>query len=222
MSVKQGMFFARVRAGRMLPETIMLRYLRYICAGFWSVGYVLFAALSPVCADIYRYIDNEGVIHFTNAPTSSAYTVFIREHPEKSLSKYSTDRYDPIIAEASEKHEVSFSLLKALIKVESDFDPRAVSRAGALGLMQIMPQNLKMLRIKDPFNPSESIMGGAYYFKELLRRYDGKLPLALAAYNAGPERVDRFNAIPPIKETEDYVRKVMKYYYIFKESNRSL
>jgi soluble lytic murein transglycosylase-like protein len=199
-----------------------LRYLRHICTGFLNIGYLLFAVLSPVYADIYRYIDNEGVIHFTNAPTSSAYTVFIRERPEKSLSRYSTDKYDHIIAEASKKHEISFSLLKALIKVESNFDARAVSRAGAMGLMQIMPENLETLHIKDPFDPLESIMGGACYFKKLLRRYDGRLPLALAAYNAGPERVDRLNGIPPIRETEDYVRSVLKYYYIFKESSRRL
>jgi soluble lytic murein transglycosylase-like protein len=100
------------------------------------------------------------------------------------------------------------------MKVESDFNSLAVSKKGAMGLMQIMPQNIKTLRIKDPFNPRENIMGGGTcYFKQLLNRFDGKIKLALAAYHAGPNNVDRYKRIPPFKETEDYVRRVMKYYY---------
>ena len=180
-----------------------------------------FTAAFPAAGDIYKYIDGDGVLHFTNVPTSSLYiyrySLYVRKNPETSLSSYSTSRYDHLIAEASKKHGLSFSLLKALIKVESDFNPNAVSHAGALGLMQIMPENIKALGIKNPFNPWESIMGGAYYLKKLLNRFNGELPLAVAAYNAGPNRVDRFKSIPPIKETEDYVRKVMKYFYAYKK-----
>jgi soluble lytic murein transglycosylase len=173
--------------------------------------------------DIYKYIDENGVVHFTNVPTDSSYqyNLFIKDltkKPPLTISRYSSSVYDEMISEASQKHGVSFPLLKAVIKVESDFNPRAVSRAGALGLMQIMPENAKAFGMRDPFDPRENILTGTQYFRELLERFNGKLQLALAAYNAGPSVVDRYNRIPPIKETEDYVERVMKYFHHFKNS----
>ncbi len=177
--------------------------------------------VKSVYADIYRYIDENGVLHFTNMPMSSDYELYLREGsieqtPDLSGS-YLRDRYEHVIAEASQRHGVSASLLKAIIKVESNFNPWAVSRKGTKGLMQIMPDNFQALSIKDPFDPEENIMGGTRYFKQLLTQFNGKLTLALAAYNAGPERVNRYKRIPPIEETENYVEKVMKYYYLFKK-----
>ena len=165
------------------------------------------------------YIDKEGVIHFTNVPTSSAtdYRVYIKERPNKIYKIYSNNRYDNMIMEASKKHGVSFPLLKAIIKTESDFNPRAVSKKGALGLMQIMPKNLKSLNIRDPFDPWENIMGGALYFKKMLNRFQGKISLSLAAYNAGPTAVAQYKTIPPYRETRRYVKKVMKHYYSYKQ-----
>jgi len=173
--------------------------------------------------DIYKYIDENGVVHFTNVPTDSSYqyNLFIKDLTKKlplTISRYSSSVYDEMISEASQKHGVSFPLLKAVIKVESDFNPRAVSRAGALGLMQIMPENAKAFGMRDPFDPRENILTGTQYFRELLERFNGKLQLALAAYNAGPSVVDRYNRIPPIKETEDYVERVMKYFNHFKNN----
>jgi soluble lytic murein transglycosylase len=165
-------------------------------------------------ADIYMSIDSNGVLHFTNAPTSSQYRLYIKEHPKK---KASLSSYDHLIVEASQAIGVPFHLLKALIRVESNFDSNAVSKKGAMGLMQIMPKNIKALKIKDPFDPRDNIMGGAYYLKTLLNRFEGKLPLALAAYNAGPTIVDQYQAIPPIKETMDFVKKVMEFYYFYKQ-----
>jgi len=107
-------------------------------------------------------------------------------------------------------------LLKALIKIESDFNPLAISHAGAKGLMQIMPENIKALNIKDPFDPWENIMGGARYLKQLLKRFNGELHLALAAYNAGPNAVESYQRIPPFKETEDFVKKVLEYYSLLR------
>ncbi|MDX2498799.1 MAG: lytic transglycosylase domain-containing protein [Desulfobacterales bacterium] len=172
---------------------------------------------SPVQADIFRYIDENGVMHYTNAPTSSIqkYRLFLKERPVITR-RYSTEKYDNLISDASERYGVSFPLLKAIIKAESDFDPLVVSKKGATGLMQIMPQNFKSLGIKDPFDPWQNINAGARYFKQMFDRFNGKLSLSLAAYNAGPTAVDRYKTIPPYEETEEYVRRVLKYYYNYK------
>ena len=169
-------------------------------------------------ADIYMYIDSNGVLHFSNVPTSSQFRLYIKERPARVLDGDNPHSYDRIIREAARRHGLSEPLIKAIIKAESNFNPRAVSKKGAKGLMQIMPKNFNSLNIRNPFNPRENIMGGAKYFKHLHTRYKGKLPLALAAYNAGPQAVDRYKRIPPFPETRNYVEKVMKYYYVYKKS----
>lgn len=174
------------------------------------------APARSVLADIYSYVDSQGVVHFTNVPTSPRYKVYIKERPPAGYRAYIPSRYDHLIAAASKKHGISFSLLKALIKTESDFNRWAVSRDGAKGLMQIMPENIKTLRIKDPFDPRENIMAGSRYLKQMLERFDGKVHLALAAYNAGPNAVERYRRIPPFKETEEFVDKVLRFYSFFK------
>lgn len=186
--------------------------------GIFSLALVvLFVVVLPVEADIYRYIDANGVMHFTNAPTSALqnYRLYIKEKPQLT-QRYSTEKYDALISDASERHGVSFPLLKAIIKAESDFDPHAVSKKGATGLMQIMPENFKPLGIRDPFDPWENINAGTRYFKQMYDRFKGKLALSLAAYNAGPTAVDHYKTIPPYEETEEYVRRVLKYYYNYK------
>ena len=195
----------------------MRTFIHFLIIGF-CFAIVMPAAVTPVYADIYVRVDSEGVLHFTNVPTTSNYKVYIKETPKKSFHSYNADVFDHVISEASEKHGVSFSLLKALIKAESDFNPRAVSKAGAMGLMQIMPENVRRLKIRDPFDPKDNIMGGTRYLKQLIHRFEGKLHLALAAYNAGPKAVEQYQRIPPFKETENFVKEVMKYYSIFKKS----
>ncbi|MCD6486073.1 MAG: lytic transglycosylase domain-containing protein [Syntrophobacterales bacterium] len=178
---------------------------------------ILFTAAPSLYADIYMYVDEDGITCFTNlVPTTPKYQVIIKERKRFTKSR-STNRYDKHIKEASRMHGVSFPLLKAIMKVESDFNPKAISKRGAKGLMQIMPSNFKTLGISDPFNPRENIMGGALYFRQMLNRFNGKVHLALAAYNAGPDSVDRSGGIPPIRETENYVNKVMEYYKMFRK-----
>jgi soluble lytic murein transglycosylase len=120
-----------------------------------------------------------------------------------------------MISRFSREHQLHPALIRAVIKAESDFDPRAVSRAGAIGLMQLMPQTAVRLDVRDLYNPEDNIGGGTKYLRQLLDRFRGNLPLALAAYNAGEHVVDRYRTVPPIKETRQYVRKVLRYYRTF-------
>ncbi len=202
--------------------------IRNLKTAVWTLLF-LFGLVWGSHADIYRYIDSNGVLHFTNVPVSSGYQIYLKEKSAKPSDSYalkttlgsyvlqkpaaSSNKYDGYIYQASKKHGISFSLLKAVIKVESNFNPRAVSKKGAKGLMQIMPENLSALNINDPFNPRENIMGGSWYLKTLLTRFDGQLPLALAAYNAGPTAVGKYRRIPPYSETKNYVNKVMTLYH---------
>ncbi|MEE4599752.1 MAG: lytic transglycosylase domain-containing protein [Desulfobacteraceae bacterium] len=190
--------------------------IKYIGITIFYTLILLISADLTAHGDIYRYIDENGVMHFTNTPTSSnqKFKLFLREKPKTSL-RYSTKKYDDIIANASQQYGVAFPLLKAIIKAESGFDPRAVSKKGAKGLMQIMPQNFKLLGIEDPFDPSQNIHAGARYFKQMYDRF-GKLALSLAAYNAGPDAVARYKTVPPYEETEEYVKRVLKFYYSYK------
>jgi soluble lytic murein transglycosylase-like protein len=117
-----------------------------------------------------------------------------------------------IIHRAASRFRVAPSLLKAMIKVESDFDQRAVSDKGAMGLMQLMPQTVRDMDVKDPFDPIENIAGGTRYLSLLMDRFKHDLRLSLAAYNAGPEKVEAYGGIPPIEETQVYVRRVLSAY----------
>ncbi|MBN2284637.1 MAG: lytic transglycosylase domain-containing protein [Deltaproteobacteria bacterium] len=168
----------------------------------------------PASADIFMRVDEQGTICLTNLPGSPDYRLLIKERRPRSNALPGT--YDVIIKEAAEAYRVEAPLLKAMVKVESDFDPRAVSAKGARGLMQLMPQNFDMLGVKNPFDPRENIMAGTRYLKGLLDRYEGDIDLALAAYNAGPDAVDRFGRIPPIEETQKYVQRVLEYYHLLK------
>jgi soluble lytic murein transglycosylase-like protein len=176
-------------------------------------------AAMPLYAEIYTYISRDGTLHFTNVPVRSDDKIQIRKiseisfcPPVRSATNTNNRQYDYHIAQAALAYEVPFSLIKAMIKVESDYNPEAVSRAGAKGLMQLMPANIKAYRINNPFDPRENIMVGTHYFKSLYEKFNGDLTLALAAYNAGPACVEKYDSIPPYEETQDYVERVLNYY----------
>jgi soluble lytic murein transglycosylase-like protein len=120
--------------------------------------------------------------------------------------------YTGYVHRAAEKYELEPELIKAVIKTESNGNHRAVSRKGAIGLMQLMPGTANDLNVSNPFNPEENIEGGARYLKQLLERFNGNLTLALAAYNSGPKTVEKYGSVPPILETRQYVKKVFSLY----------
>ncbi|WP_421384208.1 lytic transglycosylase domain-containing protein [Bacillus salacetis] len=120
---------------------------------------------------------------------------------------------DQIISRAAEKYSLPKKLISAVISQESSFNPNAVSHAGASGLMQLMPSTARSLGVTDVFNPEQNVFAGTKYLKQMMDKYEGNLELALAAYNAGPGNVDKFNGVPPFKETMQYVQKVSNRYF---------
>lgn len=165
----------------------------------------------PAQADIYRYIDKNGVWHFTNIKTDSRYRLFIPSR--KNLKKYLND-YQGIIEQASAQFGIEAHFIQAVIKAESGFDHQAVSSKGAQGLMQLMPGTADDMEVQDPFDPEDNIFGGVRYLSLLLKRFNNNKMLALAAYNAGPETVETYKGVPPFPETQAFVQRVMKYYKI--------
>lgn len=166
----------------------------------WVAGESGFHALAE--ADRARAFD----------PSPAAPDLFGRDAPSQEQSRRLLARlpYGSAIEQAANRHRVDGLLLAALVEVESSFDPRSLSERGAMGLMQIMP--VVALDAADPFDPDTNLDLGARYFSELLRRFDGDLELALAAYNAGPGAVERFGGMPPYRETNRFVSRVLRIY----------
>lgn len=172
------------------------------------------SAGSIVYADIYRYTDAEGVIHITNVPTENGvpYVLVMREKRVVIKLPGEISDYDAIINQTSQKYNVDSTLVKAVIKAESNFNHKAVSPVGARGLMQLMPATAASLQVADSFHPESNIDGGVRYLRYLSNLFNGNLPLVLAAYNAGENTVIRYNnSIPPYRETRNYVKKVLHY-----------
>lgn len=134
-----------------------------------------------------------------------------KEAFQNAYGKSQTESMDDIFEEASSRYGVSVNLLKAVAKAESNFNPKAVSKAGAIGVMQLMPATARSFGVSDPYDARQNIMGGAKYLKENLERFGGNVNLALAAYNAGPNSVQKYGGIPPYKETQNYVKIVNSY-----------
>jgi hypothetical protein len=185
--------------------------------------------LATVHADIYRYTDQNGVLHFTNVNGGGKNHKRIRSEAGEARSDGRTPRarssspapisssnfpsaYAEMISSSCDRHGVDPSLVHAIVKVESDFNPYAMSTKGAMGLMQLMPETAVNLNVKNTFNPAENIDGGVKYLRYLIDRYEGNLSLALAAYNSGETAVKRWGTIPPFRETQNYVQRILKIY----------
>jgi hypothetical protein len=173
--------------------------------------FLLFAPSSCVEAGVYFHVDDEGTAHFTDAPTKT----YFRQMPGFGVppgTNLTRGQYADLINAISVENGVDPALVKAIIRAESNFDQRAVSRKGAQGLMQLMPQTAWRYAVGNSFDPAENIRGGVRYFKSLQSLFPGQLHLAVAAYNAGENAVLRYNGIPPYAETREYVARVFQFY----------
>ncbi|MEJ2690531.1 MAG: transglycosylase SLT domain-containing protein [Deltaproteobacteria bacterium] len=182
-----------------MPALFRLTFLLAVTAFFFSLSPV------PAQAAIYTFVDEHGVYHATNVPTDPRY----RPKYGKEITKSSIERN---IRRAARRYSVDPLLVKAVIRAESNFNHLAVSRKGAKGLMQLMPETIHDMRVRDPFDPAENIAGGTHYLRLMLDAFQGDLSLALAAYNAGPDIVRKLGRVPAIPETLTYVRKVLDTY----------
>jgi Transglycosylase SLT domain/Domain of unknown function (DUF4124) len=204
-----------------------------------KIGFLLvWLAALPARADMYTYTDGDGVIHFTNIEPRGhdrkKWKVLFKTGPGKAgavrgngcercdrvpaqdTSPERFTRYDAYIAEASELYQIPEPLIRAIIRIESDYDPRVVSFVGAMGLMQLMPSNVQEDHVRDPFDPRENILGGTRQLRRYANKYGGDLVMTLAAFSAGPGAVDKYSGLPPYETTQLYVRLVVKEYYKYK------
>jgi len=166
-------------------------------------------------ADIFRFVDDEGVVHFTNMQHDERYELYLREGAKglpAARESYSMGWMIEYAERYSRAQNLSPALVKAIIRAESNGNRYAISRKGAKGMMQLMPFTSKRLNVNDPYDPVENIEGGVKYIKELLGAFRGNVAHAVAAYNAGPAAVRKYGGIPPYQETRLYVKRVLDYY----------
>jgi soluble lytic murein transglycosylase-like protein len=204
----------------------VIRLLRPFRAAAVIASAILLPALAR--ADIYTYTGADGTVHFTNTPGGDKrYRLYIRGNgwegkssvapgvvpvapSDHDVARYT--RYDDWIREAATLYQIPEQLVRAIIRCESDYDPRAVSVSGARGLMQLMPDTASLMQVRDIEDPRENIFGGVRLLRILANEFNGDLELTVAAYNAGDGAVIRFGGIPPYVQTRDYVVHVTKFY----------
>jgi soluble lytic murein transglycosylase-like protein len=182
---------------------------------------ILLPALAAAHTRIYSYVDDTGTRHFTDMPDDNRYRLLIVRPQDRTRSGDHYDsqwlvrakQFDAIIERAANSAQIESNLLRAVITVESGFNARAVSKCGAMGLMQLMPATASRFGALNPYDPRENVYAGALYLKFLMNRFGQNMRLALAAYNAGEAAVDRNGGrIPPYAETLQYVPRVLKIY----------
>jgi len=197
----------------------MNRRLLKITFAAWLLAGVLGLLIFPCTtkAQIYTFVDEKGVMHFSNVPADSRFKL-IRSNrlSRKKTRKLAPGQCAPHIDKAARRYGVDPCLVKAVIKMESNFNCMAESKKGAQGLMQLMPGTARDMRVGNPFDPKDNIFGGTRYLRKMLDLFQGDVKLALAAYNAGPERVKAIGRIPPFSETMNYVDKVLYHYQKYK------
>jgi soluble lytic murein transglycosylase-like protein len=192
----------------------------------WSASVCFLAVLvlpGFARADIFAFTDSSGVTHYSNVPSDARFKLLIAAAPSELVATEAPGKavnwlarsaqYDQVIAGAAKANTIQAALVRAVIVVESGFNPRALSKKGAIGLMQLLPATAKRYGVKNIYDPEQNVRAGAHYLSDLLARFDSNLELALAAYNAGEEAVERYGRhVPPFRETLAYVPSVMKVY----------
>jgi soluble lytic murein transglycosylase-like protein len=205
----------------------------------------LLALALPARADIYQCVAGDGSVHYTNSkPKGMRCKTAVRgskQAPKKAprgkarqarASQRTTPApgagfgggggnrrraYDPLLGQAARFYQLPVAFLRAVVKVESDFNPQVVSHAGAMGLMQLMPRTAEAMGVTNPFDPRQNIFGGTRYLRILANKFNGDLVLTTAAYNAGEGAVMRYKGVPPYAETRRYVHRVLHHYYAFRQ-----
>lgn len=194
-----------------MPKSFSINTLLFLSALFFS---------ELVSADIYKYISSDGRVHFSDTKKNSRYKRVIKSRTKKRKAsvayrsfKKNQKKFQPLIEKIAIQHKVDPKLLHAIIRAESAYDPNAISKVGAVGLMQLMPATAKRYGVKNRRNPVQNITGGTRYLKDLLAMFNSNLKLAVAAYNAGEYAVKKYrNSVPPYRETRNYVKKVLRFY----------
>jgi len=183
-------------------------------------------------ADIYQFTDDDGVVHYTNVPERKGKAAWKRlyhvdksgkptahevEEPDENEDPKREQPFTPFIKEAAQLYSLPEAFLRAIVLVESNFTADVISEAGAMGLMQLMPETAKDMGVFDGFDPRQNVLGGARFLRVLANRFQGDLVLTVAAYNAGPGAVEHYRGVPPYEQTRLYVQRVMEHYYAFRQ-----
>ncbi len=190
----------------------------------WVALAIVAASQVAGATDIYRAELADGTLRFTDSPTHSGYELYMSAEDIPTRRQVSRrtfpllDSFDAQIMSSAQRYGVPASLVKAVVLAESGMNPNARSHAGAMGLMQLMPATARGLGVTDPWDPVQSIDGGTRYLSSMLDQFDGDVRLALAAYNAGPANVRKYNGVPPFQQTRLYVDKVQDLYHHFRET----